>query len=615
MEEKGIYYFHQGTNYRSYELLGAHYTPNETTFRVWAPNAKIVSVVGEFNNWDTTKHVMTKISNEGIFEIVIQGVLEYQCYQYAILTKDNKLLFKADPYGFHAELRPEKASKIYNIDGFVFSDQKWMTDRNINQALNKPINIYEVHLGSWRKYQDDSFFDYEKMALELSKYVKMMGYTHVEIMPISEYPYDPSWGYQVTGYYAITSRYGTPKDFMHFVDIMHNAGIGVILDWVPGHFTKDSHGLIEFDGKTLYEPSDETKKEHEGWGTRCFDYGRNEVQCFLVSNAMFLFEKFHIDGLRVDAVASMLYLDYGRTEGKWHKNSLGTNINLEAVSFLQKLNATVHNYFPGVLMIAEESTAYPKVTCPTYDGGLGFDYKWNMGWMNDTLSYIKTNPLFRHYDHNKLTFQLTYIYSEKYILPLSHDEVVHMKGSLINKMPGEYEEKFASLKTYFTYMLTHPGKKLVFMGGEIGQFREWSEARELDWSVLQYEPHLGLQKYVRDLNHLYKNSKPLYENEINWNGFKWLMVNDSGHNVLAYERVDANHHSLYVILNFAYCNWDNYILPLEDGVYEVVLSSSDEKYGGKINLCNKQYVVENKQLKIKLPSDTGIILRKVEKNV
>lgn len=615
MQEKGIYYFHQGTNYRAYELLGAHYNQAYTTFRVWAPNAKVVSVVGEFNDWDTTRHVMNKISNEGIFEISIQDVKEYQCYQYAILTRDDKILFKTDPYGYHCELRPEKASKVYNLETYHFSDQEWMHTRKQRQSIDKPINIYEVHLGSWRRYPDGSFFDYEKLAKEISTYVKEMGYTHIEIMPLSEYPYDPSWGYQVTGYYAITSRYGTPSDFMHFVDIMHQEGIGVILDWVPGHFTKDAHGLIEFDGTTLYEPSDRTKMEHAGWGTRCFDYGRNEVQCFLVSNAMFLFEKFHIDGLRVDAVASMLYLDYGRTEGNWHKNNEGTNINLEAVAFLQKLNAIVHQYYPGILMIAEESTAYPKVTYFTSEGGLGFDYKWNMGWMNDSLSYIKTNPLFRHYDHNKLTFQLTYIFSEHYILPLSHDEVVHLKKSLIDKMPGEYEEKFASLKTYFTYMLTHPGKKLLFMGGEIGQFREWSEERELDWSVLKYDTHRGLQNYIKDVNHLYLTSKALYENDVNWDGFQWLMVNDSGHDVLAYERKSFDHQSLYIILNFAYCQWDNYQLPIENGTYEILLASCDEAYGGKMKLKNCQFIVTNQKLNINLPSNVGIILRKVEKYV
>ena len=355
MEEQGIYYFHQGTNYRSYELLGAHFNKEYTIFRVFAPNAKIVSVVGEFNNWDTTTHVMKKISDNGIYEIQIFNVAEYDCYQYAILTKDNRLLFKSDPYGYHCELRPAKASKVYNLDGYQFNDETWLNQRKERQSLSSPINIYEVHLGAWKKYQNGEYFDYQKLAVELASYVKEMGYTHIEIMPLSEYPYDPSWGYQVTGYYAMTSRYGTPKDFMKFVDMMHQNNIGVIMDWVPGHFTKDSHGLIDFDGTSLYEPKDITKKEHDGWGTRCFDYGRTEVQSFLVSNAVFLFDKFHIDGIRVDAVASMLYLDYGRKEGAWHPNSFGTNINLEAVAFLQKVNAIVHEYYPGVLMIAELS--------------------------------------------------------------------------------------------------------------------------------------------------------------------------------------------------------------------------------------------------------------------
>ena len=612
MEEKGIYYFHQGTNYRAYELMGAHYHNDYTIFRVYAPHAKIVSVVGEFNNWDTTKNVMKKITNEGLYETIIEGIKEFDCYQYAILTNDNELLFKSDPYGFHCELRPEKSSKVYNLEGFEFSDAKWMKRRIKKQALDQPINIYEVHLGSWRRYENGEFFDYKKLAIELCEYVKKMGYTHIEVMPIAEYPYDPSWGYQVTGYYAITSRYGTPKDFMAFVDICHQNNIGVIVDWVPGHFTKDSHGLIDFDGEATYEPSDEMRKENEGWGTRCFDYGRNEVQSFLVSNAMFLFDKFHIDGIRVDAVASMLYLDYGRSEGKWHKNNLGTNINLEAVAFLQKVNSMVHNYYPGVLMIAEESTSYPKVTEKAIDGGLEFDYKWNMGWMNDTLDYIKTDPLYRKYHHNELTFQMTYIFSEHYILPLSHDEVVHMKGSMINKMPGEYEQKFASLKTYYTYMMTHPGKKLLFMGGEIGQFREWSEARELDWSVLEYPLHRGLQNYVRDLNKLYKKNPALYQNEVNWEGFNWLMVNDADHNVLAYKRIDNKGESLDVIINFAYCDWNDYIMPFDNGEYEVVLASSDKIYGGYTNLKKTTYQVKDGCLRIKLYNSTGIILGKVK---
>ena len=613
MEEQGIYYFHQGTNYRSYELLGAHFNKEYTIFRVFAPNAKIVSVVGEFNNWDTTTHVMKKISDNGIYEIQIFNVAEYDCYQYAILTKDNRLLFKSDPYGYHCELRPAKASKVYNLDGYQFNDETWLNQRKERQSLSSPINIYEVHLGAWKKYQNGEYFDYQKLAVELASYVKEMGYTHIEIMPLSEYPYDPSWGYQVTGYYAMTSRYGTPKDFMKFVDMMHQNNIGVIMDWVPGHFTKDSHGLIDFDGTSLYEPKDITKKEHDGWGTRCFDYGRTEVQSFLVSNAVFLFDKFHIDGIRVDAVASMLYLDYGRKEGAWHPNSFGTNINLEAVAFLQKVNAIVHEYYPGVLMIAEESSAYPKITAPTTEGGLGFDYKWNMGWMNDTLSYIKTDPLFRCYDHHTLTFQLTYIFSEHFILPLSHDEVVHMKGSMISKMPGDYNQKFAGLRAYYLYMMTHPGKKLLFMGGEIGQFREWSEARELDWSVLNYDPHQKLQRFVKELNYLYKKERALFENEINWDGFRWIVVHDENHNVLAYERISFDNYRLIVVLNFSFCDWNDYIIYVEDGEYEIIMCSNDKKYGGRNELEGKIIHAQNEKLKLNLPYSCGIILRKVKK--
>ncbi len=612
MNEQGIYYFHQGTNYEAYDLLGAHYSKEGTTFRVWAPNAKSVSVVGDFNNWNISTHIMNKITNEGLYEIKIMNVYEYDCYQYAITTKRNKILMKSDPYAFHSELRPKKASKVYDLNKFEFTDDSWMKSRGNKQNYHSPINIYEVHLGSWRKYQDDEFFDYKKLGEELSDYAIEMGYTHIELLPVSEYPYDPSWGYQVTGYYSVTSRYGTPCDFMEFVNICHNKGIGVILDWVPGHFNKDSNGLIDFDGNHLYEPSDKTKKENKGWGTRCFDYGRCEVQSFLVSNAMFFVKKFHIDGIRMDAVASMLYLDYGKDEGEWHPNSFGTNINLEAVAFIKKCNDAIHNLYPEVLMIAEESTAYPKVTVPTEYGGLGFNYKWNMGWMNDSLSYIKDDPIYRQYHHDKLTFQMTYIYNEHYVLPLSHDEVVHMKGSLINKIPGTYEQKFAGLKVYMTYMMTHPGKKLIFMGGEIGQFREWSEAREIDWSVLRFDSHANLKKYNKDLNHLYISETSLYENDYNWDGFKWLVVNDNTHNLLAYERIYQSER-LIVVLNFSYSMWFDYHIPnISNGEYEIILSSDDECYGGTHNLKKSKYKVDNNELVISIPYSSGIILRKVK---
>lgn len=608
MNNLAIYYFHQGTTIKAYELLGAHYTKKSTRFCVWAPNAVCVSVVGEFNNWDPTAHVMTKLNNEGLYEITIDGVKEFTCYQYAIKTRRGKLLYKSDPYAFHSELRPAKASKVYNLRGYKFHDQKWMKNRINTQKYDKPLNVYELHLGSWRRYEDGNIFNYADIAEELAKYVKEMGYTHIEVMPLSEYPYDPSWGYQVTGYFSVTSRYGTPKDFMKFVDIMHQNGIGVIMDWVPGHFTKDAHGLIEFDGRCLYEPSSKYRKENPSWGTRNFDYGRTEIQSFLVSSAVFWCDVFHIDGLRTDAVSSMLYLDYCREEGQWQKNSLGTNINLEAVAFIKKLNKSLKEFDQSILTIAEESTAYPKITAPIDYDGLGYDYKWNMGWMNDTLRYIKIDPLFRGDNSNLITFQMTYIFSEQYILALSHDEVVHLKKSMIDKIPGLYDQKFAGLKTYMTYMMTHPGKKLNFMGSEIGQFREWSEMRELDWSVLQYERHQTLQKYIKDLNKLYITSPSLYDDTTYWNGFEWVVVNDNEHSVFAYKR-KSHDETLLVILNFAYCEWNNYTLNIEKGDYEVILCSEDLEYSGSKSLKNTTYHSDGKLI-IDLPYNSGIILRK-----
>ncbi len=612
LDNKGVYYFHQGTNYEAYDLLGAHYQKDATTFRTWAPHAKMVSVVGDFNGWNKQTNIMNKINNEGLYEITITGVNIYDCYQYAITTGDGRVIMKSDPYAFHSELRPARASKVFDLDAYQFTDNEWMEKRKSFNKFHSPINKYEVHIGSWRRYHNNEPFNYRKIGEELSEYASQMGYTHIEILPISEYPYDPSWGYQVTGYYSVTSRYGTPHDFMDLVNTCHNKGIGVILDWVPGHFTKDEHGLIDFDGEPLYEHPDELRKEHKEWGTRCFDYGRCEIQSFLVSNALFFIKKFHIDGIRMDAVASLLYLDYGRKMGEWRPNSFGGNINLEAVAFIKKCNDAVHERYPEVMMIAEESTAYPKITAETQYDGLGFDFKWNMGWMNDTLSYIKEDPVFRKHLHHKLTFQLTYIYSEHYILPLSHDEVVHMKGSLISKMPGKYEQKFAGVKTYLTYQLTHPGKKLLFMGGEFGQFNEWNELKELDWSVLQYEQHLGLQKYVSCLNHLYKQEKAFYENDYNWDGFRWIVVNDSDHNVIAYERIYKDSRFI-VILNFSFCMWFDYqINEVQNGTYKIVLASDDVKYCGTHNDENTEIEVENHSFLISLPYSSAIILRKVK---
>ena len=608
MNELALYYFHQGTTIKAYELLGAHYSKESTRFCVWAPNAVSVSVVGEFNNWNPLTNVMKKITNEGLYEVTIPNVLEFQCYQYAIKTKKGDIIYKSDPYAFHSENRPYKGSKVYDLKGYQFSDEEWMKNRSINQAYNKPLNIYEVHLGSWKRYHDKNVFNYADIAKELALYAKEMGYTHVEVMPISEYPYDPSWGYQVTGYYSVTSRYGTPKDFMQFVDIMHQHGIGVILDWVPGHFTKDAHGLIEFDGECLYEPASKFKKENTSWGTRHFDYGRCEIQSFLVSNAIYWCDVYHVDGLRTDAVSSMLYLDYCKNDGEWEKNSFGTNINLEAVAFIKKFNDALKAFDSSIISIAEESTSYPKITAPTKYDGLGFDYKWNMGWMNDTLKYLKIDPYFRGVNSKLITFQLTYIFSERYILALSHDEVVHLKKALIDKVPGNYDQKFAGVKAYMTYQMTHPGKKLNFMGNEIGQFREWDENREIDWSVLQYERHQTLQNYIKVLQQLYITHESLYDDTKCWENFEWVVVNDNEHSVFAYKRKSQDE-TLLIILNFAYCEWHNYDLYVEEGDYEVLLCSEDEKYSGSKHLEGTT-IHSNGKLTIDLPYNSGIILRK-----
>ena len=609
-KDLGVYYFHQGTNYYAYQLLGSCYSDEETIFRVWAPNAKKVSVVGDFNKWDKEKNPMKLLEDGEIWEAKISSLSEFSNYKYAILTKQNKWILKADPYAYHAEVRPETASKVYNLKGYAFGDKEWMEKRS--NCYHTPLNIYELNLGSWRTYQDGNYFNYVKMAEELVKYVHEMGYTHVEIMPISEFPFDKSWGYQVTGYYAITSRFGTPHDFMKFVDILHQANIGVILDWVPGHLCKDSHGLIDFDGSKTYEPSDPTMMEHEGWGTRCFDYDKPEVRSFLISNAMYFLNEYHIDGLRVDAVAAILYLDYDRAEGKWHKNKEGTNINLGALSFLKNLNQVVHDYHKGVMMIAEESTTFPKLTVPVKDGGVGFDYKWNMGWMNDTIEYMKKDPIFRSYLHHKITFQMTYIYSEHYILALSHDEVVHGKCSLLNKMPGTYEQKFAGLKTYLMYMMSHPGKKLNFMGYEFGQFIEWRDDREIDWLLLAYPQHQAMHQFTKKLNHLYLNNKPFYECDDTWDGFEWLNADDVDHNVYVYKRKDKEKNEIYVILNFSFSEWKNYEITIPNGTYEILLASNDVTEGGYANVYNHKLRATKNKMKVNLPAICGMYLRKVK---
>lgn len=575
------YLFHEGTNYRSWEYLGAHLLEDSKyVFRVWAPNAVQVFVTGSFCDWNDFAYEAHKITSGGIYECIIDGVKEFDSYKFVIKTKDNKILHKADPYAFHSETRPGTASKIYNPDGFKWTDKNWMKKRCGND-FSRPLNIYEMHFGSWRKYKDGQPFNYKKMAEELIPYVKEMGFTHIELMPMSEYPYDKSWGYQVTGYFAPTSRYGTPRDFMDFINKCHKEGIGVILDWVPAHFPKDAQGLADFDGESCYEYQDPKKREHSDWGTRIFDYGRNEVRCFLISNACYWLEKYHIDGLRVDAVASMLYLDYGKKDGEWTKNKFGGNGNLEAKEFLQKLNERVFETHPTALMIAEESTTWPLVTYPTDVGGLGFNYKWNMGWMNDSLLYMEQDPFFRKGVHDKLTFSMTYAFSENFILPLSHDEVVHGKRSLLSKMPGEYTDKFSNLRAYLAYMYAHPGKKLLFMGAEFGQFIEWNEEAELDWSLLDFDSHRMQKEFSKDLFNFYLNNPAMFEQDKTWEGFCWATVDDNTNNVLAFMRFDKCGNSILSVSNFSSVTQKDYKIGVPyRGVYTEVFSTNDIRYGG-----------------------------------
>ena len=582
-----VYLYHQGTNFRSYQFFGAHLEETElgkgVTFRVWAPNALEVSVVGDFNCWDSTKNPMSRIPNSGVWELFVPGIGIYETYKYALKTvkSNGEYVLKADPFAFHAQTPPENASKTYDLSGYKWRAKEYEEKRLQTNAKTSPINIYELNLMSWRRNEDGSYYTYNQLAKTLVPYVKKMGYTHVEFMPVTEYPFDGSWGYQVTGYYAITSRLGTPHDFMNLIDTFHEEGIGVIIDWVPAHFPKDAFSLAEFDGTYLYEDANPLRREHKSWGTLIFDFGKTEIQSFLVSSAMFLFDVYHIDGIRVDAVASMLYLDYDRKDGEWQKNSLGTNINLESVAFLQKLNTAVKDNYPYALMIAEESTAFPRVTHPVKDGGLGFDYKWNMGWMNDVLSYVKTDPMFRSYNHNKLTFSMMYAFSENFILPISHDEVVHCKGSLVNKMPGDEYQKMSSVRAFMGYMMSHPGKKLMFMGQEYSQFSEWNYSTGLDFSLLEDEKHQKMQRFYADINAFYKNSPALYTNEVNWDGFRWLVANDSGGNIIAYTRTSLDKkQTVLVVINFSGVQRYDYRIGVEGEKYRLAFLSNDEKYGG-----------------------------------
>ena len=558
ISEMDRYLFGQGTHYEIYEKLGAHPMTLDgkrgVYFAVWAPHAASVSLVGDFNNWEPESHPMTLLETSGIYEIFVPGLKEGNLYKFAIVTQTGKLLFKADPYARSAEFRPGTASAVASDTPYKWSDSAWLQKRRTTNPREAAMSIYEVHLGSWRKKdreEKNGFYTYREAAVELAEYVKDMGYTHVELMGIAEHPFDGSWGYQVTGYYAPTSRYGTPEDFQYFVNYLHKKGIGVILDWVPAHFPRDAHGLADFDGQALYEYADPRKGEHPDWGTKVFDYGKHEVSNFLIANALYWVDKFHVDGLRVDAVASMLYLDYGRKDGEWIANQYGGNQNLEAIEFFRHLNSIMASRGQGAMVIAEESTAWPLVTHDPKDGGLGFTFKWNMGWMHDFLEYMKLDPYFRKFNHNKMTFGLTYFNSENFILVLSHDEVVHLKCSMLNKMPGYFPDKFANLKAGYTYMMGHPGKKLLFMGQDFGQLHEWDEKVSLDWYLTEEELHSDLQHYVRDLLHIYQKYPALYESDDDWDGFQWINANDGDRSIFSFVRyAKSKRKSLLFVCNF-----------------------------------------------------------------
>jgi 1,4-alpha-glucan branching enzyme len=579
--------FNEGKHYSIYEKMGAHPMTVDgvdgVLFAVWAPNADRVSVVGNFNNWDGRRHPMRKLDYSGIYELFIPGNLVGEIYKYEIKAKSGQVFMKSDPYAFSSEVRPANASRIVDIS-YKWKDAAWMEQRENKNTDEQPMAIYEMHLGSWKRPTDGrEFYNYRDIASLLADYLLMMNYNYVELMPIMEHPYDPSWGYQVTGYYAPTSRYGSPADFMYFVDYLHSKGIGVILDWVPAHFPKDEHGLGRFDGTALYEHEDPKRGEHPHWGTYIYNYGRNEVRNFLVANALYWAEKYHIDGIRIDAVASMLYLDYGRNNGEWLPNIYGGNENLEAIDFIKELNSKMHELHKGVIMIAEESTAWPMMTHPVESGGLGFDYKWNMGWMNDFLNYMKLDPLYRKYHHNDLTFSMVYAYSEKFILVLSHDEVVHEKGSMIAKMPGGYEDKFSNLRVAYGYMMTHPGKKLLFMGQEIAQFAEFNENAEVDWSLFEFDAHVFMQGYVKELNELYKTEPALYELDSSPDGFTWINCNSANTSLLSYVRKGKKESdTLLIICNFTPMEHKAYKLATPSGGrWQEIFSSDNNRYGGE----------------------------------
>ena len=642
------YLFHSGTNYTAYDYLGCHLDKADEkykyTFRVWAPNALNVSLCSDFTNWQSGE-MMYRGNDTSVWELVVisDESLEHKYYKYAVTGKNGVTHMKSDPYAFYSETLTKTASIVFDISGHTWKDSEWLKKRNsilcpkqrgfkpkVTHFYSAPMNIYEVHLGSWKTRDGKSnvdgehYLNYREIADKLSEYVVEMGYTHIELLPVMEHPYDASWGYQICGYYAPTSRYGTPDDFKYLIEKFHEKGIGVILDWVPAHFPKDDHGLFEFDGQPLYEYQGKDRMENRGWGTRCFDVGRPEVQSFLISNALFWFREYHADGLRVDAVASMLYLDYDKEPGEWVPNVHGNNHNLEAISFFKKLNSAVFAEFPDVLMIAEESTAWPLVTKPVSDGGLGFNFKWNMGWANDMFDYVATDPIFRKYKHNKLTFPMMYAFSENYILPISHDEVVHGKKSLVDKMFGEYDDKFADMRTFIMYMMTLPGKKLMFMGTEFAQFREWDFENQLEWFMIEYPRHIEMQRFVSAINHFYIENPELWEIDDSWDGFEWIEPNLSDLNIISYKRRDKHGSELIIALNFSPVTRENFeIAATKSGRYEEVLSTDKYEYGGKNRLnesvARSRMVTDKNGIKrniftVTLPGYGGIILKKQPNN-
>ena len=596
--EKRSELFYSGRDCRAFDYMGAHPFVQDGEqgylFRVYVPEAEKVSVMGEFNDWNRDADYMTR-DEQGIWEKFIPNIPEYAAYKYSVWAKSGDVFDKSDPYGFHFETRPGNATKAYDLDGYEWGDASWLDWRKKHLPYSNPVNIYECHLGSWKMHEDGNFYSYRQLADELVPYVKEMGYTHIEFMPLTEYPFDGSWGYQVIGYFAATSRYGTPKDLMYLIDKAHQAGLGIIMDWVPAHFPKDGCGLVEFDGSHLYEYADPLKMEHKEWGTRVFDYGKVSTRNLLFSSAMFWIEKFHMDGLRVDAVASMLYLDYNR-QGEWRPNVHGGRENLEAVDFLRLLNEYILTDHPDVMMIAEESTAWPMVTKPGYDGGLGFNFKWNMGWMNDMLCYCSADPFFRKDMHDKITFSFMYAFSENYILPLSHDEVVHGKCSLISKMPPPYENQFGGLRALYGYMAAHPGKKMLFMGGEFAQFSEWAYQRGLDWMLLDYPAHRQMQTYVKALNHFYLATPQLWEQDTDWRGFEWISHEDNRNNIIAFRRVAKDGSDIVVVVNFSPEEQQEYRIGVPiTGTYEEIFTSDKTEFGGS-GMANGKLKTENKPM-------------------